>query len=82
MALALIETEAGRALLINVAFRQADLGRLLTPTEFLGMMTEPWPHYVHYRGGAPVYCAPDRFGFIGRDAPSNCDWMVPGTHER
>jgi hypothetical protein len=79
MALPLIETESGRALLLNAAMTQADLGRVLQPTEFLAMMSEPWPHFVHYRGRSANYCAPDAFGFLGKYGPSACDWMVPGT---
>lgn len=82
MAIPVIETEAGRAMLLNAAMKQADIGRLLSASEFFSMMQEPWPHWVHYRGGKPNYCPPDSFGFIGKDGPSHCDWMVPGTHER
>ncbi len=80
MALALAETEAGRAMLLNAAMRQASMGRFLSHGEFFEMMFEPWPHYVHYRGrGRPVHCPPDTFGFIGKPGPTHCDWMVPGT---
>lgn len=79
MALAVAETESGRAMLLNAAMRQADLGRHLMHSEFLKLMMEPWPHYVHYRGRKPNYCPPDTFGFLGQDGPSHCDWIVPGT---
>lgn len=80
MALPVAETENGRALMLNAAMMQADMGRKLFHNEFFKLMYEPWPHYVHYRGrGKPCYCPPDTFGFIGRDGPSHCDWIVPGT---
>lgn len=82
MAAVLAETEAGRAMLINLVMEQADTGRAFLTSErrFLSLITERWPHYVHYRGrGKPVHCPPDTFGFIGKDGPSHCDWIVPGT---
>lgn len=80
MALALVETEAGRAMLINAAMRQADMGRLLDHGEFFRMMLEPWPHWVHYRAPRkPSHCPPDTFGFIGKYRLTDCDWIVPGT---
>lgn len=79
MALPVIETEAGRAMLLNAAMKQADLGRHLHTREFFDMMLEPWPSWVHYKGTKPIYCPADTFGFIGPDGPSHCDWMVPGT---
>lgn len=82
MALSVLDTEAGRAMLLNAAMRQADMGRQLYTTELFEMMQERWPHWVHYRGnGSPVYCPPDTFGFMGVDGPSHCDWMIPGSHE-
>lgn len=85
MALAVIGTESGRAMLLNAAMKQANLNRLLGYSEWLSiwlsMMIEPWPHWVHYRGGRANYCPPDTFGFMGEGGPSDCDWMVPGTHE-
>jgi len=80
MALCAADTEAGRAVLINAVMQQADMGRLLDGREFFALMTERWPHYVHYRGkGKPNYCPPDTFGFLGKPGPSDCDWIVPGT---
>ena len=83
MALALAETEAGRALLINAAMNQADLGRHLLHNEFFAMMFEPWPHWIHYRAPRkPHHCSPESFGFIGKHGATDCDWMVPGTWNR
>lgn len=83
MALALAETEAGRAMLLNAAMQQADIGRLLNHSEFFSLMFEPWPHWVHYRGrGAPTYCPPDTFGFFAKSGLTHSDWMVPGTWRR
>lgn len=84
MAQAVLETESGRAMLLNATMRQADIGRLLDNSEFLALLSEPWPHYVHYRArhgrGSPHHCAPDKFGFMGKYGPSDCDWIVPGTY--
>lgn len=80
MALCAADTPAGRAMLLNAAMTQADIGRLLDHSEFFSLMFERWPHYVHYRGRhKPVHCPPDTFGFIGKPGPSHCDWIVPGT---
>lgn len=80
MANAVMDTEEGRAMAINAAMKQADIGRLLSGREFWTLLSERWPHYVHYRGrGKPQHCPPDTFGFIGKPGPSHCDWIVPGT---
>lgn len=81
MALSVLDTVPGRAMLVNAAMRQADLGRILAPSEIFDMMMERWPHWVHYKGRRPVYCPPDTFGFIGRPACNHCDWMVPGSQD-
>lgn len=81
MALSVYETVEGRAMMLNAAMRQADMGRLLQHNEFIEMMLERWPHWVHYRGrGSPRHCPPDTFGFIGKPSLTACDWMVPGTY--
>lgn len=80
MAQSVIETESGRAMMINAAMRQADWGRLLYHNELISMMLERWPHFVHYRGrGKPHHCPPDTFGFVGKPSLTACDWIVPGT---
>ena len=79
MADCVAETLVGRAMLLNAAMQQADLGRMLGGHKLFQLMPERWSHYVHYRGrGKPTYCPPDTFGFIGKPGPSSCDWIVPG----
>lgn len=84
MTSALLETEAGRAMLA-VALRD---GALTVATKWprfpLPDPREPWPHYVHYsvgiRLGRTTYTPPDSFYFTrSKPGPSDCVWIVPGT---
>jgi hypothetical protein len=47
------------------------------------LMSEPWPHYVHYYGGGePFHVSPEHFHFRSHVGPTDCFWIVPGTLER
>lgn len=46
------------------------------------LMSEPYPHYVHYYGTSPFYVSPEYFHFRSHIAPTDCVWIVPGTLER
>lgn len=81
MASSVLDTEVGKAMALAAMNQQADLGRLLYAGEPYAMMAERWPHYVHYRGRKPYYCAPDSFGLGFYRSPTDCDWIVPGTAE-
>jgi hypothetical protein len=41
-------------------------------------MNEPAPHKVVYNGRQAIYVPPDCYYF----GPSDCEWIVPGTHKK
>lgn len=53
--------------------------------EFQFWDLEPTPHMVHYEPvrEKPAYVPPDHFYCrTPYRSPSDCDWIVPGTHVR
>lgn len=48
-------------------------------TGLFDLMSEPYPHYVHYYGTKPSYVSPEYFHFRSHIGETDCVWIVPGT---
>lgn len=78
MADALLNTEAGQAMLANAM--KCEGGKPFTDRYFHSYLhSDPWPLYVRYEGGKTVFVPRDQFYFRDPTGPSACLWIVPGT---
>lgn len=78
MANALLNTPAGQAMIAD-AMRKGDMAAQVFTDRCSLLNPDPWPLYVRYEAGKPVFVPRDQFYFRDPAGPSACLWIVPGS---